>query len=104
LIKVGKKFRFIRKIETDTASTHDSQHFDKVLDAHNTSRDVYADRGYPSMKREAWLKEDVFRNQIQPKGKRNKPLSVCQQRRNTRIAKTRARVKRPFAAIAQMAG
>lgn len=103
-INVDKKHKFIRKIETDTASTHDSQHFDKVLDPHNTSRDVYADRGYPSEDREAWLKANGFRNQIQRKGARNKPLSDCQQRRNKRIAKTRARVEHPFAAIAQMGG
>ena len=60
--------------------------------------------GYPSEKREAWLKENGFRNQIQRKGKRNKPLSECQQRRNHRIAKTRARVEHVFGAIEQMGG
>ena len=92
-INVDTKYKIIRKIETDTASTHDSQHFDNVFDAANTSRDVYADRGYPSAEREAWLKENGFRNQIQRKGHRNKPLSDCQQRRNKRIAKTRARAR-----------
>jgi len=101
---VDKKHKFIRRIETGTASTHDSQHFDKVLDPQNTSRDVYADRGYPSEAREAWLKANGFRNRIQRKGARNKPLSECQQRRNQRIAKTRARVEHPFAAIVQMGG
>ena len=103
-INVDKKYKIIRRIETDTASTHDSQHFDNVFDAGNTSRDVYADRGYPSEAREAWLKEKGFRNQIQRKGKRNKPLSECQQRRNQRIAKTRVRVEHVFAAIEQMGG
>lgn len=98
------KYKFIRKIKTDTASPHDSQHFDEVLAPHNTSRDVYADRGYPSEAREAWLKANGYRNQIQRKGARNKPLSECQARRNQRIAKTRARVEHPFAAIAQMGG
>ena len=101
-INVDKKYKLIRKIETDTARTHDSQHFDDVFDTANTSRDVYADRGYPSAEREAWLKENGFRNQIQRKGQRNKPLSECQQRRNTRIAKTRARVEHVFGAIEQM--
>ena len=45
-----------------------------------------------------------MRNHIQRKGKRNKPLSACQQRRNQRIAKTRARVEHVFAAIEQMGG
>ena len=103
-INVDKKHKFIREIETDTASPHDSQHFDQVFDTANTSRDVYADRGYPSEAREAWLEENGYRNNIQRKGKRNKPLSECQQRRNRRIARTRARVEHPFAAIAQMGG
>ena len=103
-LNVDKKYKFIRTMETDTASTHDSQHFDKVFDASNTSREVYADRGYPSEAREAWLKENGLRNQIQRKGKRNKPLSETQQRRNQRIAKTRARVEHVFAALEQMGG
>ncbi|CAM5440028.1 hypothetical protein TMEC54S_03222 [Thauera mechernichensis] len=99
-INVDKKYKIIRRIETDTARTHDSQRFDNVFDAGNTSPDVYADRGYPSEAREAWLKEKGFWNQLQWKGKRNKPLSECQQRSNQRIAKTRpgrARVRRPRA-------
>lgn len=68
------------------------------------SHDVYADWGYPSEGRKAWLKERGFRNQIQRKGKGNKPLSECQQRRNKRIAKMRARVEHVFGAIEQMGG
>lgn len=103
-VNVDKKYKIIRRIETGTAATHDSQHFEQVFDGGNTSRDVYADRAYPSGAREAWLKENGFRNQIQRKGQRNKPLSACQQRRNQRIAKTRARVEHVFGAIEQMGG
>lgn len=103
-VNVDKKHKFIRKIVTDTASTHDSQHFDAVIDPANTSRDVYADRGYPSEEREAWLKANGYRNRIQRKGHRNKPLSETQRGRNQRIAKSRARVEHPFAAIEQMGG
>lgn len=103
-INVDKKYKVIRKIETGTASTHDSTHFEDVFYTLNTSRDVFADRGYTSAGREGWLKDKGYRNQIQRKGKRNKPLSECQQRRNHRIAKTRARVEHVFAAIDQMGG
>jgi len=92
----------IRKVETDTASRHDSQQFVNVFDTGNTSKDVYADRGYPSKEREAWLKANGYRNQIQRKGNSKKPLSECQQRHNHRIAKTRARVEHTFGAIEQM--
>lgn len=60
--------------------------------------------GYPSEQRETWLKENGFRNRIQRKGKRDQPLSDCQQRHNRRIAKTRARIELPFAAIELMDG
>jgi IS5 family transposase len=35
------KYKVILKIETDTTSTHDSQHFNKVLYTSNTLCDVY---------------------------------------------------------------
>jgi len=103
-VNVDKQYKLIRKLETDTASTHDSQHFEHILDSGNTCREVCADRGYPSAGREAKLKAAGYRNHIQRKGHRNRPLSECQQRRNQRIAKTRARVEHIFAAIAQMGG
>lgn len=103
-INVDAKYKVIRHLETGTASTHDSKHFDAVIDRGNTSRDVYADRGYTSADRERWLKGQGYRNQIQRKGRRNKPLSECQLRRNHRIAKTRARVEHVFASIEQMGG
>jgi IS5 family transposase len=52
---VDRKHKLIRKWMTDTASVHDSQHFDAVLDDWNTSAEVYADRGYPSQEREEQL-------------------------------------------------
>jgi len=103
-INADKAYKLIRRLKTDTASTHDSRHFDEVLDPGNTSRDVYADRGYPSEEREAWLKANGYRSRIQRKGQRNRPLSACQERRNGRIAKTRARIEHVFAAIEQMGG
>ena len=103
-INVDKRYKVIHKIETDTASTHDSQHFDAVLDPANTNRDVFADKGYPSAKQEEKLKAEGYRNHIQRKGQRNQTLSECQQRRTHRIAKTRARVEHVFGDIEQMSG
>ncbi len=77
---------------------------DEVLDAHNTSCDVYADRGYPSAQRSEMLKVLGYREHIQRKAKPGKPLSECQKVRNKRIAKTRARVEHPFAQMRHMGG
>lgn len=101
---VDAKHKLIRKIETGTASEHDSQHFDAVLDAGNTGSKVYADRGYPSQAREAALKARGFTPMIQRKAQRNRALSERQKERNRRIATVRARVEHVFGSIAQMGG
>lgn len=103
-MNVDVRHKFIRKIQTSTASEHDSRHLESVLDRANTSADVYADRGYPSEKHDALLKAGGYRNRIQRKGARNRPLSARQIQRNARIAQVRARVEHAFAGIAQMGG
>ncbi|MCR0969723.1 MULTISPECIES: transposase, partial [Acidithiobacillus] len=103
-IGVDRKHKLIRKLVTDTASVHDSRHFEVVLDDWNTSAEVYADRGYPSQEREEQLKAQGYRSRIQRKGSRNHPLSECQQRRNHKIAKVRARVEHVFGTMEQMGG
>ena len=60
-ISVDVRHKFIRTITTGTASEHDSRHFDEVLDEHNTSGDVYADRSYPSAQRSEMLKALGYR-------------------------------------------
>lgn len=75
-----------------------------MLDPANTSRDLYADKGYVDSGREARLKQSGWRVRIQRKAKPGKPLSDCQKRRNTRIAKPRARVEHVFAALHNMGG
>lgn len=103
-ISIDKRHKVIRRIVTDTASTHDSQHFDAVLDPCNSNSDVYADKGYASGEREAQLESACYRNRIQRKGARNHPLSKRQEGRNQRIVKTRARVEHIFATMTQMGG
>ena len=77
-ISVDVRHKFIRKITTGTASEHDSTHFDEVLDEHNTSANIYADRGYPSAQRSEMLKALGYREHIQRKAKAGQPLSQCQ--------------------------
>ena len=103
-IGVDRKHKLIRKLVTNTASVHDSQHFEAVLDDWNTSAEAYADRGHPSQEREEQLKAQGYRGRIQRKGSRNHPLSESQQRRNHNIAKVRARVEHVFGALEQMGG
>lgn len=103
-VDVDARYKIIRKIETSTASVHDSEHFERVFDPNNTNGDVLADKGYTSAEREAKLKRMGYRNRIRRKGQHKHPLSACQARRNQRIARTRARVEHVFGAIVQMGG
>jgi IS5 family transposase len=103
-VNADKRCKLIRKIKISTASEHDTLHFEDVLDPANTSRDIYADKGYVNHKREERLTSEGYRMHIQRKGSKDKPLSEAQQRRNRRIASPRARVEHVFAGMAQLGG
>ncbi len=101
---VDRRHKLIRRVHVSAASENDTLHFERVLDRGNTSRDVYADKGYVDSEREQRLRAQGWRLRIQRKGQAGRPLSDCQERRNRRIAKTRARVEHVFASLEQMGG
>lgn len=103
-VNADKQYKLIRKVKVSTASEHDTLHLEDVLDPRNTSQDLYADKGYVDKERETRLKATGLRVHIQRKAAKGKPLSACQKGRNTRIAKTRARVEHVFASLEQMGG
>lgn len=103
-VSVDHKHGFIRNVTCGTASEHDGHHFDEVLDLSNTGREVNADKAYPSRQRQAMLKALGLKDGMQRKAQKNKPLSECQQRRNQRIARKRAKVEHVFAGIRHMGG
>jgi transposase, IS5 family len=103
-VSVDVSNKMIQTGVVSTASEHDSLHFEAALDTVNTSRLVLADKGYVNGPRESRLKETGWRLEIQRKAKQGQPLSECQKRRNTRIAKLRARGEHVFATLKQMGG
>ena len=101
---VDRRHKLIRRMHVSTASENDTLHFERVLDRSNTSREVCADKGYVDSEREQRLRAQGWRLRIQRKAQAGRPLSDCQERRNRRIAKTRARVEHVFASLEQMGG
>lgn len=99
-----KRYKLIRKIKISTARENDTRHLEAVLDPANTSRDLYGDKGYVDGERETRLKAAGWRVQIQRKATPGRTLSDCQKGRNTRIARTRARVEHVFAGLEQLGG
>jgi IS5 family transposase len=103
-VSVDRRYKRVRKLKVSTASENDTLHLEDVLDTANTGRDLYGDKGYVDGGREVRLKAKGWRVHIQRKAGKDKPLSACQERRNTRIARVRARVEHVFAAMDQMGG
>ena len=101
---VDKRYKLIRKIAVTNAAVADTTVFEALLDPSNTSKSVYADRGYPSAERENALKQADWQVHIQRRGHATKGISAAQKRRNRRIATPRARVEHVFGALAQMGG
>lgn len=99
-----RRWGFIRRLDVTPASVNDTRVFEAIVDETNTSRDVYADRGYAKAAREVALREQGYRDRIQRKGQADRPLSPTQQRRNRGIARQRAFGEHPFARLAQMGG
>jgi IS5 family transposase len=98
------RHKLARKAAVTDAAVHDTKHFEDLLDASNTSREVTADKGYIDAVREARLNAAGWRMKIQRKAKPGQPLGVRQRSRNTTIARTRARVEHVFAGLHQMGG
>lgn len=103
-VSVDDKHGLIRTVVTGTASEHDGHHFDEALDLNNTGKPVRTDKAYPSKQRQEMLKALGFKDEMQRKAQKNKPLSACQQGRNRRIAKNRAKVEHAFAGIRHLGG
>jgi IS5 family transposase len=101
---IDKRHKLVRKVVITNAAVSDSLVFEELLDPNNTSRDVFADRGYPSAEREATLTAAGWRVQIQRKGSANKPISGTQKQRSRRIATPRSRVEHVFGAMRHMGG
>lgn len=99
-----KRCMLIRRFEISTASEHDTNHFENVLDAANISRAVLANSGYVDGERETRLADAGKRMFIQRKGSKDKPLLDTQGRRNWRIAKTRTRIEHVVVGLAQLGG
>lgn len=103
-IDVDVKHKFIRDFEVTSACVHDSQVFEELLDANNSSRNVFADSAYSKDEKRRALAKEGFRCCVQRKGYRYKKLTKKQNRINHMRAKIRCRVEHIFGVQAKRAG
>ena len=103
-IDIDVKHKLIRDYEVTSASVHDSQVFEQLLDENNSSRDVWADSAYSKAQKREALTQKGFRSHIQRKGYRHKKLTEHQRRGNYLRAKIRCRVEHIFGVQTKRAG
>ncbi|MDD5420434.1 MAG: IS5 family transposase, partial [Methanomicrobiaceae archaeon] len=85
---LDKDWQLIRRIETTTASLHDSR-----IDLSRKGETVYRDKGYFGVKPQASMDKTMHR------AVRGHPPSIKENRRNKAISRTRSLVERPFAVM-----
>lgn len=95
-ISIDNKNKLIRHYDVTDASVHDSNVFEELLDADNSSADVWADSAYSSQEKEEKLVGLGYRSKVHRKGKRGKPLNAYSKQANTKKSKVRCRVEHVF--------
>jgi IS5 family transposase len=103
-IDVDVKHKLIRSYEVTSASVHDSQVFETLLDEDNSSRDVWADSAYRSEEKLRELKKRKYREHLQRKGCRHKKLTDREAQGNHTRSRIRSRVEHVFGVQAKRAG
>lgn len=99
---VDLKTKMIRDYKVTTAKEHDSQVCEEILPKGTEA--VYADSAYMGKDREETLREHHIKAHFIKRATRHKKLSEKEQKRNHRLAHTRARVEHVFGAIKQFYG
>ncbi len=95
-INIDRRHKLVRRYAVSTASVHDSQKLEDVLDPDNTVSGVWADSAYRSKETEETLAERGMTSHIHRRGSRNKPLTPRQEAANKTRSKVRARVEHVF--------
>lgn len=107
-INADQQHKLIQRYAITTASVHDSQVFDELLDqtidTDGNKRPVYADSAYRSEAQEQRLADTKMGSHICEKGSRGEPLTDGQKESNRIKSKVRARVEHVFGAQAHMGG
>jgi IS5 family transposase len=93
---IDRRHKLVRRYDVSSASVHDSQKLEDVLDPGNTASGLWADSAYRSKEVEERLAEQGLKSHIHRRGSRGKPLDPRQEAANKTRSKVRARVEHVF--------
>ena len=93
---IDRRHKLVRRYAVSSASVHDSQKLEDLLDPGNTASTVSADSAYRSKEAEERLAARGFTSRIHRRGCRNMPLTARQEAANNTRSSVRARVEHVF--------
>lgn len=93
-IGVDAKKGLIHSMESSTASVHDRDLLEELQ--HGEEEAIFGDKGYYSETDKREARRDGMYWGILDKGKRRRPLSSSQKKRNKKLSSVRAKVEHPF--------
>ena len=95
-VNADRKHKLIRTYDVTSASVHDSQAFNNLLDPTNTGKTIWADSAYRSDEIDQTIQSKGYKNNIHYKGRRNAPLSEAKLKINKKRSAIRAPVEHIF--------
>jgi len=101
-LKIDKKTKLITNDEVTPANVYDGEMSDALIEERDKGKRLYGDAASRDF-RERSRKKGMI-PWINQKGRRNQPLTVKEQQRNTNLSRTRARVEHVFGCITTMFG
>ncbi len=99
--KVDTKSKFINTFVVTSASVHDSQATEDLLNEIDEGQELYADSAYTGENQEVTIAKHKMTNKVHKKGYRSNPLTDEQKKSNTEKSRTRARVEHVFGFMEQ---
>lgn len=95
-IKIDAKSKIIVKYEVTSASVHDSQTIENLLDKKDADEDFYGDSAYTGQKQQDIISEKDMIDKTCKKGYKNSPLSQEDHAINKEKSRVRSRVEHVF--------
>ena len=95
-VKTDGKSKIIQKFKVTTASVHDSQTLEGLLDNQDKGETLHADSAYTGEDQDKIISKKGLINEVHEKGYKNKPLTDEQKASNKIKSKIRVRVEHIF--------
>jgi IS5 family transposase len=92
-VKVDAKSKLIRTYTITSASVHDSQPIETLLEDSDREQEIYADSAYAGEPIDVLLEDRGIINKINEKGYKDKPLTETQKQNNRSKSSVRSRVE-----------